>query len=186
MSFFAGLFVASSMVKAYSTVYEGFAMKAYYDAQAAMSQVKYKSLKLQAKEEGIRAMEAMNENLSTLIARGAAGGTLTMDGSNLITQFITHRTGVEDVFTARINEELQQNLGVIEFNSLRRAGKLSKKYGYINAVGQLGMDVASAYGTGLFDKDLTTQVKKGVGTKWQQINRPYQNPFTGMQTGSIY
>ena len=109
-----------------------------------------------------------------------------MDGSNLITQFITHRTGVEDVFTARINEELQQNLGVIEFNSLRRAGKLAKKYGYINAVGQLGMDVASAYGTGLFDKDLTTQVKKGVGTKWQQINRPYHNPFTGMQTGSIY
>ena len=28
--------------------------------------------------------------------------------------------------------------------------------------------------------------KKGIGTKWQQINRPYQNPFTGMQTGKIY
>ena len=106
------------------------------------------------------ALKETNKAIGTIIARGAAGGALTNEGSLLTSQIVSLREGAEDFSIAAINQEITQNLGIIAFNNAKIAGKQAMKMGYMNAIFGLGTDIATASTTGMFDpKPTTTDVK---------------------------
>jgi|SRR6056300_1612818 len=144
------LAVVGAAGKAYAAYYEGMAKKAYYDAQADLSVLKYESKRIEAKEAGVAALEETNRALSTLIAKGAAGGILPDEGSILVAQNVSLRSGVEDYNIAAINQELAQNLGVIEFNNLKQAGKVAKQMGTMSAIFGFATDIGTLASTGTF------------------------------------
>jgi len=145
------LAVLGATGKAYAAYYEGMTKKAYYDAQADLAVLKYKSKRIEAKEAGVAALEETNRALSTLIAKGAAGGVLPDEGSILVAQNVSLRSGVEDYNIAAINQELAQNLGVIEFNNLKQAGKVAKQMGTMSAIFGFATDIGTLASTGTFE-----------------------------------
>jgi len=100
--------------------------------------------------------------LGTIVARGAAGGALTNEGSILTSQIVSLREGAEDFSLAALNQELTQNLGIIQFNNYKIAGKQAMKMGYLNAIFGLGTDMGQLGTTGAFDKKPPTDKKKVV------------------------
>lgn len=172
MSWWTVIAVASSAMKAYGTYMQGMATKAYYDAKADISLLQYKEKRIEAKEKGVEALKLTNETLSAIIAKGGAGGMLTNEGSVMINQLVTLRSGAEDYGLSGINQELIQNLGIIEFTNLKTAGSHAKQFGIMNAIFGLGTDIGSMGMTGVFDKKTTTTTqlkghKKGTPIKWQ-------------------
>jgi len=149
---YAVIMVAASLGKAYATVYGAAATRASLDAQADLSKLQYKERKIEYKEKGVEALKETNKAIGTIIARGAAGGALTNEGSILTSQIVSVREGAEDFSIAAINQELTQNLGIIAFNNFKIAGKQAMKMGYMNAIFGLGTDIAMASTTGVFDK----------------------------------
>ena len=160
MSFWTVVAVASSVGKAYATLYSAAATKASMDAQADISALQFKEKRIEYKEQGVEALKETNKALGTIVARGAAGGALTNEGSILTSQIVSLREGAEDFSLAAINQELTQNLGIIEFNNYKIAGKQAKKMGYLNAIFGLGTDMATMSTTGVFDKKPPTDGKK--------------------------
>ena len=153
--------VASSAMQAISAYNQGMAAKAAYDAQADISKLKYKTQRVEAREQGVKALKESNKALSSIIARGAAGGILTNEGSMLFQQSLSIREGAEDFQISKINQELLQNLGIIEFTNLKQAGQQSKQTGIMGALTGFGTDMVAlnqTAGGGLFDD--------------------FQNPFT--------
>ena len=140
---FVILAVASSFGKAYATYQAGMAQKAYYDSQAAMSKLQYKSTEIEAKEAGVEALKETNKALSTIIAKAAAGGMLPNEGSALLAQTMSIKEGAEDFQISKLNEEIIQNLGLIEFQNLKMAGKYAKQAGIMGAIFGLGTDIAT-------------------------------------------
>jgi len=173
MAWWTVVAVASSAMKAYGTYMQGMATKAYYDAQADISLLQYKEKRIEAKEKGIEALELTNQTLSAIIAKGAAGGMLTNEGSVMVNQLVTLRSGSEDYGLAGINQELIQNLGIVEFTNLKTAGSMAKKFGIMNAIFGLGTDIGTMGMTGVWDAKAattTTQLKghtTGTPIKWQ-------------------
>ena len=160
MSIWTVIAVASSVGKAYATLYSAAATKASMDAQADISALQFKEKRIEYKEQGVEALKETNKALGTIVARGAAGGALTNEGSILTSQIVSLREGAEDFSLAAINQELTQNLGIIEFNNYKIAGKQAKKMGYLNAIFGLGTDMATMSTTGVFDKKPPTDGKK--------------------------
>jgi hypothetical protein len=119
------------------------AQKAYYDSQAVMSQLQYKSKEIEAKEAGVEALKATNKALSTIIAKAAAGGMLPNEGSALLAQTLSIKEGAEDFQVSKLNEEIIQNLGLIEFQNLKMAGKFAKQAGIMGAIFGFGTDIAT-------------------------------------------
>ena len=149
---FVILAVASSFGKAYATYQAGMAQKAYYDSQAAMSKLQYKSKEIEAKEAGVEALKETNKALSTIIAKAAAGGMLPNEGSALLAQTMSIKEGAEDFQISKLNEEIIQNLGLIEFQNLKMAGKYAKQAGIMGAIFGLGTDIATVGQAGGFKK----------------------------------
>ena len=140
---FTALAVISAFGKAYATYQAGMAQKAYYDSQAVMSQLQYKSKEIEAKEAGVEALKETNKALSTIIAKAAAGGMLPNEGSALLAQTLSIKEGAEDFQVSKLNEEIIQNLGLIEFQNLKMAGKFAKQAGIMGAIFGLGTDIAT-------------------------------------------
>ena len=170
---FAVLAVISSVGKAYATYQAGMAQKAYYDSQADVAKLQYKSKEIEAKEAGVEVLKQTNEALATIIAKAAAGGMLPNEGSALLAQSLSLREGTEDFQISKINEEILQNLGIIEFRNLKIAGKNAKKFGIMGALFGLGTDIAQiGIKTGtpkqttdpVPDKDTTTKTKDLTST----------------------
>ena len=153
---FVVLAVASSFGKAYATYQAGMAQKAYYDSQAVMSQLQYKSKEIEAKEAGVEALKATNKALSTIIAKAAAGGMLPNEGSALLAQTLSIKEGAEDFQVSKLNEEIIQNLGLIEFQNLKMAGKFAKQAGIMGAIFGLGTDIGTIGQAGGFSKKPST------------------------------
>jgi len=152
MSIWTVIAVASSVGKAYATLYSAAATKASMDAQADISALQFKEKRIEYKEQGVEALKETNKALGTIVARGAAGGALTNEGSILTSQIVSLREGAEDFSLAALNQELTQNLGIIQFNNYKIAGKQAMKMGYLNAIFGLGTDIGKMGSTGSFDK----------------------------------
>ena len=133
--------VAASIGKAYTTYQAGMAQKAYYDSQADITRLQYKQKEIEAKEDGVKVLKKANADISTIIAKAAAGGMLPNEGSALLAQTMSIKEGAEDFQVSKLNEEIIQNLGLIEFQNLKMAGKFAKQAGIMGAIFGLGTDI---------------------------------------------
>ena len=143
--------VAASVGKAYATYQQGMAQKAYYDSQADIAKLQYKSKEIEAKEDGVKVLKKANADISTIIAKAASGGMLPNEGSALLATTISLSSGVDDFNVAQINQELMQNLGIIEYTNLKNAGKYAKQAGIMGAIFGLGTDIATVGQAGGFE-----------------------------------
>ena len=156
--------VIASVGKSYATYQQGMAQKAYYDAQADIAKLQYKSKEIEAKEDGVKVLKKANEDISTIIAKAASGGMLTNEGSVLLATTLSLSSGVEDFNVAQINQELMQNLGIIEYTNLKNAGKFAKQAGIMGAIFGLGTDIATIGSAGGFSKPPDTTTKDLTNT----------------------
>ena len=102
-------------------------------------------------EQGNKVLKATNNALANALAQNAAGGMLTSEGSALLTQTLTIREGAEDFQLSKLNEEIIQNLGLIEYRNSKEAGRIKEKAGIFSAITGFGTDITSAKTKGLFD-----------------------------------
>ena len=177
MNPFAVIAVIAAVGKAYATYQQGMAQKAAYDAKADQSRLKFKAERIEHKEKGVAVLKKNNTELGTIIAKAAAGGVLTNDGSNLVAQVTHVKSGVEDFNMATLNQEITQNIGLIEFNNLKKAGKQAAKAGIMNAIFGLGTDIGTIGTTGGFDA-----TPKTTPSSWPTIVGSGGNtaePYTG-------
>ena len=146
--FFTDLSVSSSVLEAFTSFQQAQAMKAYYDSQADLSRIRTAQKKLEAKEQGVKVLKATNEALGA--AQAAASGILPDDGSALLTQTKSIREGAEDFQLSKLNEEIIQNLGLIEFRNTKEAGRIRQQSGILDAITGFGTDIVAAEKGGLF------------------------------------
>ena len=143
--------VVASFGKAYATYQDGLAQKAYYDSQADVSKLKYRSKEIDSKEDGVKVLKETNKYLSELIAKGGSSGFMPMDGSMEVSQIVSLRSGSTDFSVTQINQELAVNLGLIEFANLKAAGKAAKKAGILGAIFGFGTDMGTIGSSGGFE-----------------------------------
>ena len=142
--------VASSAMQAISAYQQGMATKAYYDAQADISALQYKTKVVEAKEQGVKVLKETNRALSTAIAQAGASGILTNEGSALLNQTMSIRSGAEDFQVSKLNEEILQNLGLMEVRNSKEAGKIKAQQGIMGALTGFGTGITNTYEKGLF------------------------------------
>ena len=157
MSFFwTAVAVAGTAVQAYGQIYQGEAMKAYYDAQAMMKEFEGKVESTKAKEQGNVALANLNATLATAVARAGSGGA-GFEGYLTTLTTSMRRAGGEELKLTQLNEKFIKGMSVFEALQLRQAGKVAKKTGYLNAFATMAMQGASMQQQGMFEKKPKTK-----------------------------
>ena len=149
-NFFTILSVASSATQAFLNFQQGQAMKAYYDSQADIAQLQYEAKKVEAKEQGVRALKEANRAAAAIVAKGAAGGVLSSSGSVLLNQTVSLAEGIRDLNTAKFNENILNNLSAAQYNNFKQAGDNSAAGGVLTALSGFGTSLYSTFEAGGF------------------------------------
>jgi len=143
--------VAGTAVQAYGSIYQGEAMKAYYDAQAMMKEFEGKVEGTKAKEQGNVALANLNATIATAIARAGSGGG-GFEGYLTTLTTAMRRAGGEELKLTQLNEKFIKGMSVFEASQLRQAGKVAKKTGYLNAFATMAMQGVTMQQQGMFEK----------------------------------
>ena len=150
MSFFwTAVAVAGTAVQAYGYIYQGHAMKAYYDAQAMTKEFEGKVEATKAKEKGNASLANLNATIATAIARAGSGGA-GFEGYLTTLTTAMRRAGGEELKLTQLNEKFIKGMTVFEASQFRQAGKVAKKTGYLNAFATMAMQGANMKNQGMF------------------------------------
>tara|TARA_Y100000401_G_scaffold105877_1_gene98897 strand:+ start:37 stop:483 length:447 start_codon:yes stop_codon:yes gene_type:complete len=139
--------VAATAAKAYGTLYQGYAMAAYYQGKADLALLQGRTKKVEAKENANIALRKMNETIASNIAKGAAGGVTPFDGSLSVLNTMSMRYGVTDFYQAKDTQEIVTAFSVAEAAMLNNAAKTTKKGAIITAVADAAMGSYNIFGT---------------------------------------
>ena len=131
--------VTAVAAKAYGTLYQGYAMAAYYQGKADIALLQGRTKAVEAKENANIALRKMNETIASNIAKGAAGGVTPFDGSLSVLNTMSMRYGVTDFFQAKDTQEIVTAFSVGEAAMLNNAAKTTKKGAIITAVADAAM-----------------------------------------------
>ena len=131
--------VTAVAAKAYGTLYQGYAMAAYYEGKAELALLQGKTKAVEAKKNANIALRKMNETIASNIAKGAAGGVTPFDGSLSVLNTMSMRYGVTDFFQAKDTQEIVTAFSVAEAAMLNNAAKTTKKGAIITAVADAAM-----------------------------------------------
>ena len=131
--------VAATAAKAYGTLYQGYAMAAYYQGKAYIALLQGRTKAVEAKENANIALRKMNETIASNIAKGAAGGVTPFDGSLSVLNTMSMRYGVTDFYQAKDTQEIVTAFSVAEAAMLNNAAKTTKKGAIITAVADAAM-----------------------------------------------
>ena len=139
--------VTAVAAKAYGTLYQGYAMAAYYEGQADIALLQGRTKAVEAKENANIALRKMNETIASNIAKGAAGGVTPFDGSLSVLNTMSMRYGVTDFYQAKDTQEIVTAFSVAEAAMLNNAAKTTKKGAIITAVADAAMGSYNIFGT---------------------------------------
>ena len=131
--------VTAVAAKAYGTLYQGYAMAAYYQGKADIALLQGRTKAVEAKENANIALRKMNETIASNIAKGAAGGVTPFDGSLSVLNTMSMRYGVTDFYQAKDTQEIVTAFSVAEAAMLNNAAKTTKKGAIITAVADAAM-----------------------------------------------
>ena len=131
--------VTAVAAKAYGTLYQGYAMAAYYQGKADIALLQGRTKAVEAKENANIALRKMNETIASNIAKGAAGGVTPFDGSMSVLNQMSMRYGVTDFYQAKDTQEIVTAFSVAEAAMLNNAAKTTKKGAIITAVADAAM-----------------------------------------------
>ena len=139
--------VTAVAAKAYGTLYQGYAMAAYYQGKADIALLQGRTKAVEAKENANVALRKMNETIASNIAKGAAGGVTPFDGSMSVLNQMSMRYGVTDFFQSKDTKQVVEAFSVAEAAMLNNAAKTSKKGAIITAVADAAMGSYNIFGT---------------------------------------
>ena len=139
--------VTAVAAKAYGTLYQGYAMAAYYQGKADIALLQGRTKAVEAKENANIALRKMNETIASNIAKGAAGGVTPFDGSMSVLNQMSMRYGVTDFFQSKDTQEIVTAFSVAEAAMLNNAAKTTKKGAIITAVADAAMGSYNIFGT---------------------------------------
>ena len=139
--------VTAVAAKAYGTLYQGYAMAAYYQGKADIALLQGRTKAVEAKENANIALRKMNETIASNIAKGAAGGVTPFDGSLSVLNTMSMRYGVTDYYQAKDTQEIVTAFSVAEAAMLNNAAKTTKKGAIITAVADAAMGSYNIFGT---------------------------------------
>ena len=131
--------VTAVAAKTYGTLYQGYAMAAYYQGKADIALLQGRTKAVEAKENANIALRKMNETIASNIAKGAAGGVTPFDGSLSVLNTMSMRYGVTDFYQAKDTQEIVTAFSVAEAAMLNNAAKTTKKGAIITAVADAAM-----------------------------------------------
>ena len=129
---------AASIASAISQYRAAQATEAQYKAKADMEILKGRVAAVQAKEDGIKALENTIEQMAYNTAFAGFGNTDPFSGSKLGVGTKMASKGIEEYNLAQTNAKIAKNMGEYQAAIDRSAGKTAKTLGYANAFATLG------------------------------------------------
>lgn len=130
--------IAATAVSAIGQIQAGRAQASAYRAQAKQAEIQGKQAELQYKQQGVAVLERINQNLSTVTARAAAGGMDPYSGSALSLQNYAQKKGAEDYYLTEENAALQMATAEINSQQYRNAASQAVRQGWISAISTVG------------------------------------------------
>ena len=109
-----------------------------YQAKAKQEELKGRIAAVQAKEDGIKALENTIEQMAYNTAFAGFGNTDPFSGSKLGVGTKMASKGIEEYNLAQTNARIAKNMGEYQAAIDISAGKTAKKLGYANAFATLG------------------------------------------------
>ncbi len=137
----APLMLASSALSAYGQIRAGQAQREMYDEQAAQARMRGRSEAIAYKQQGADVLRNLNENLSAIIARSAAGGVDPTSGSAAVMQQYAMAEGIREKNIAADNALLAEGQAATQAHQYRMAGRAAQQVSFFQAAGTLGMGI---------------------------------------------
>jgi len=137
----APLMMVSSAVSAFGKLQAGAAQRRMYDEQAAQAQMRGRSEAIAYKQQGADVLRNLNENLSAIIARSAAGGVDPTSGSAAVLQQYAMAEGVREKNIAADNALLAEGQASTQAHQYRMAGQAARQTSLFQAAGTLGTGI---------------------------------------------
>jgi len=137
----APLMLASSALSAYGQIRAGQAQREMYDEQAAQARMRGRSEAIAYKQQGADVLRNLNENLSAIIARSAAGGVDPTSGSAAVMQQYAMAEGIREKNIAADNALLAEGQAATQAHQYRMAGRAAQQASFFQAASTLGMGI---------------------------------------------
>ena len=137
----APLMIASSVLSVYGQIRAGQAQREMYDEQAAQARMRGRSEAIAYKQQGADVLRNLNENLSAIIARSAAGGVDPTSGSAAVMQQYAMAEGIREKNIAADNALLAEGQAATQAHQYRMAGRAAQQASFFQAAGTLGMGI---------------------------------------------
>ena len=137
----APLMLASSVLSVYGQIRAGQAQREMYDEQAAQARMRGRSEAIAYKQQGADVLRNLNENLSAIIARSAAGGFDPTSGSAAVRQQYAMAEGIREKNIAADNALWAEGQAATQTHQYRMAGRAAQQASFFQAAGTLGMGI---------------------------------------------
>jgi len=132
---------AASVASAITQYRAAQATQLQYQAKAKQEILKGRIAAVQAKEDGIKALENTIEQMAYNTAFAGFGNTDPFSGSKLGVGTKMASKGIEEYNLAQTNARIAKNMGEYQAAIDRSAGKTAKTLGYAQAVATLGTGI---------------------------------------------
>lgn len=137
-----------SAVSAIQQIQAGRAQAASYRAQAKQEELKGKQAALQYRQRGVETLRNINQNISAVTAKAAAGSIDPYSGAPLSLKNYARKVGSEEYFLDQENASLALVTGEMNRDQSLMAAQQAKRQGLYSAVGTLGTTALTLGGLG--------------------------------------
>ncbi len=137
--------MASSAVSAFGQIQAGAARRRQYEQQAEQAELRGRAEAIAYKQKGADALRNLNNVLSTIIARAAAGGGDPTSGSAATLQKFAMGEGVREFNVAADNAAMSLGQASSQAGIYEQAGQAAQLNSYVQAAGTFGQ-AAYRYG----------------------------------------
>jgi len=141
----APLMLASSAISAIGQMRAGQAQREMYEQQAAQAKLRGRAEAIAYKQKGADALRNLNETLSAIIARTAAGFGDPTSGSAATLQRFAMGEGVREFNIAADNAAMALGQASEQAGIYKQAGQAAQLNSYVQAAGTFGQ-AAYRYG----------------------------------------
>ena len=178
--------LALTAASAYSQYQQGKAQQERLNRQAELVELQGRSKAVSHKQDGIRILDSMLEQMSYANAYAGAGSIDPFSGSKLCVGLSLQAKGLREFNINGYNQTIALDMSNHQAEMLRYEGRIAKKQGKINALTTMAMGTASIYGSGGFSgSGAGTGAGAGSGVQTTQYMQQGSLPQTSFSQPSM-
>jgi len=183
--------LALTAASAYSQYQQGKAQQERLNRQAELVELQGRSKAVSHKQDGIKILDSMLEQMSYANAYAGAGSIDPFSGSKLGVGLSLQAKGLREFNINGYNQTIALDMSNHQAEMLRYEGRIAKKQAKVNALTTMAMGTASIYGAGGFSGSGAGAGSAGSSSMGSQFTYPQgSGGFSGYtppnQTMSIY